>query len=224
MCFCSFSCLILIILLGLFIFIIGYNDPDGFIWKTVEIYNHDDIVNPLYTECNESYYELITLNQSIYTLYYTDIKETLDIVNQLNEIHKDYIQSLQLLNECDNIDSYKVNMIDELCGNAFDLLGCLLYFANCICFIFGCLKLVYLYNKNKLDNEDLMSDVEPNMNQNYGTNGSMDEGESHLELHGNDSRTESIFIVQKNDSDDNVNENENKYVSMNVKCDDKITE
>eukprot|EP01084_Bolivina_argentea_P200903 343461_1 len=126
MCFCSCSCLI--ILFGLFIFIIGCIqfavsvlisdgciDPDGSIWQAVEMYNHDDItnnilkyylycnendtiVNPLYTEFNESYYELITLNQSIYTLYYTDIKETLDIVNQLNEIHKDYIQSLQLLN------------------------------------------------------------------------------------------------------------------------------
>ncbi len=135
--------------------------------------------------------------------------------------------------KCDNIDSHKVNMIDELCGNALDF-WIAYYILQIVVVLFLVIRSWCICTKNKLDNEDLLSVVEPNMNQSYGTNGSMDEAESYLELHGNDSRTESIFIVQKNnnnntqivesDSNDNVNENENKYVSMNVKCDDKITE
>ena len=191
----------------------GCNDPNDSIWQSVDAYNDDEttrdiikyylycidnetITNPLYNELNASYNELIPLNQSINELL--SEADNLGIVAEANNLSFDYAQSVSLMNEisetiqCQTINDYKESMINELCSDGLDYW--LFYYSMQYGFI-----LLFVIRSWLICTED-KSQSDSNQNDgrqrhdNYGTNiGSIDEGESELELGDRDS----FFVPQQ---------------------------
>lgn len=214
---CCIPCSFLIIYIPFFIIIIafiqfaisifiadGCQNPEQNIWiatnnnnQIIKYYlfcgNNDTLINPLYIEYEKAYIELIDLNQTLQEIIFSNMSVKYDIVDQASNLYFDYTLSIgrmQRINQtlqCQTINIYKENMIQQLCNNGLNYW--LIYYLMQILFIiFIVIRSWLICTENKEIDKNNGNNKNNKNNKTYGTNKLMNDGESSLmEMHDRDS-------------------------------------